>query len=89
MGEIIGSAIVLLAVVVLVGGGVTVVAHQLRPEPHSVESPRFRNHQAMARWIETILRDDKVNHAIPPADQERARTLLATFYDERPLRGAR
>ncbi len=89
MGEIIGSAIILIAVVVLVGGGISFAVHQLRPEPHTVDHPRFRNHLAMARWIEAMLRDDKVTPTIQSGDIARAKRLLAEFYDERPERSAK
>ena len=84
MGEVIGAAIVLIAVVILVGGGITVVVRQTRPDPNAIESPQYRNHLAMARWIEAILRDDMVACTIRAEEQERARTLLSTFYDEKP-----
>lgn len=89
MGEVIGSAIVLLAVVVMVGGGLAVVLHLVRHDPHAVESPRFRNHQAMARWIDAVLRTPGVAGEISSEDADRARHLLAEFYGERPMRGER
>lgn len=89
MGEVIGAAIVLIAVVILVGGGITVVVRQTRPDPNAVDSPRYRNHLAMARWIEAMLRDDMVSCTIRAEEQDRARQLLSTFYDEKPGRLAK
>ena len=84
MGEVLGAAIVLVAVVVLVSGGVGIVVRQTRPDPNALDSPRYRNHLAMARWIESMLRDEMVSCTIAAADQERGRRLLADFYGEKP-----
>jgi hypothetical protein len=43
----------------------------------------------MARWIETILRDEMVSCTIEADSQDRGRRLLAEFYDEKPGRGAK
>jgi hypothetical protein len=49
------------------------------------DSPQYRNHLNMARWIERQLRDDMVKVTIPPADHTEARRLLEQFYGERQL----
>jgi hypothetical protein len=55
------------------------------PPPALVAESRdaYRNHQGMARWIERQLNDDMVRVTLTAADQEKARDLLAEFYDER------
>jgi hypothetical protein len=44
VGEVIGAAIILVAVVFLVAGGITIVVRQTRPDPNAVNSPQYRNH---------------------------------------------
>ena len=58
MGEIIGGALVLVAVVALLGGGVTFMVRTNRAGRDTTEQPDYRNHLAMARWIEHALDDD-------------------------------
>ena len=47
------------------------------------DSPQYRNHLAMARWIERHLRDDMVAVTIPPPEKEEATRLLQQFYGDR------
>lgn len=49
------------------------------------DSPQYRNHLAMARWIERHLRDDMVAVTIPPAEKDEAARLLEQFYGERQV----
>lgn len=53
--------------------------------PGEIESAEaYRNHLAMARWIELQLKDDLVRTSVPEDEQARARRLLGEFYgDER------
>ncbi len=53
--------------------------------PSEVESVEaYRNHLAMARWIELQLKDDLVRSSVAAEEEERARRLLKDFYgDER------
>lgn len=51
------------------------------------DSPQYRNHLAMARWIERHLRDDMVAVTIPPAEKDEAARLLEQFYGERQVGG--
>jgi hypothetical protein len=53
--------------------------------PSEVESAEaYRNHLAMARWIELQLKDDLVRSSVAADEEERARRLLKDFYgDER------
>ena len=47
------------------------------------DSPQYRNHLAMARWIERHLRDDMVAVTIAPAEKDEAARLLQQFYGDR------
>jgi hypothetical protein len=49
------------------------------------DSPQYRNHLSMARWIERQLRDDMVQVTIAQAEKDEARRLLGDFYGERDL----
>ena len=82
MGEIIGGALVLVAVVALLGGGVTFMVRTNRAGRDTTEQPDYRNHLAMARWIEHALDDDMERVVIPEERQASARRLLAGFYRE-------
>jgi len=53
-----------------------------RVEIESAEA--YKNHLAMARWIELQLKDDLVRSSVDEAEQVRAKRLLEDFYgDER------
>jgi hypothetical protein len=82
VGELIAIVLVLVVVVVLLAGGITFAVKVTRPDPNAVESPQYRNHLAMARWIEHILNDDMVRVTIPADRQGSARKLLDEFYKE-------
>jgi hypothetical protein len=82
MGEVIGIVLILVIVVVLVGGGMTFAVRITKPDPNAVESPQFRNHLAMARWIEQAVNDDMVRVTIPSERQQSAKRLLDEFYRE-------
>lgn len=82
MGELIAIVLVLVLVVVLLAGGITFAVKVTRPDPNAIDSPQYRNHQAMARWIEHILDDDMVSVTIPADRQGSARKLLDEFYKE-------
>jgi hypothetical protein len=49
------------------------------------DSPQYRNHLGMARWIERQLRDDMVQVTIPGEEKRVARQLLEQFYGERQI----
>ncbi|MGI8793525.1 MAG: hypothetical protein ACR2H3_10155 [Acidimicrobiales bacterium] len=51
------------------------------------DSPQYRNHLAMARWIERHLRDDMVAVTIQSAEKTEAARLLEQFYGERQVGG--
>jgi hypothetical protein len=82
VGELIAIVLLLVLVVVLLAGGITFAVKVTRPDPNAVESPQYRNHLAMARWIEHILNDDMVSVTIPADRQGSARKLLDEFYKE-------
>ena len=42
----------------------------------------YRNHLAMARWIDLQLKDDLVRSSVPEDEQARAKRLLDEFYGE-------
>ena len=50
---------------------------------------QFRNHQAMARWIDRQLNDEMASASIPPEQRHAARELLAEFYGDDPRRELR
>jgi hypothetical protein len=50
--------------------------------PPGSEPAAYRNHLAMARWIEGRLSDDMVRPLLPAEEQERARGLLSEFYGD-------
>jgi hypothetical protein len=83
MGEVIGIVVILVIVVVLIGGGITFAVRITKPDPNAVESPQFRNHMAMARWIEQAVNDDMVRVTLAAEKQESAKKLLAEFYREK------
>ena len=80
MGEVIGIVLILVIVVVLIGGGMTFAVRITKPDPNALESPQFRNHMAMARWIEQAVNDDMVRVTIPAERQQSAKKLLDEFY---------
>jgi hypothetical protein len=82
VGEVIGIVLILVIVVVLIGGGMTFAVRITKPDPNAVESPQFRNHMAMARWIEQTVNDDMVRVTIPSDKQQAAKRLLDEFYRE-------
>lgn len=82
MGEVIGIVVILVIVVVLIGGGMTFAVRITKPDPNAVDSPQFRNHLAMARWIEQAVNDDMVRVTIPQERQQSAKRLLDEFYRE-------
>lgn len=45
---------------------------------------QFRNHQAMARWIDHQLSDEMASASIPSAERQAGRDLLAEFYGDEP-----
>lgn len=88
MGEVLGVLLLLVVGVPVVVGGVVWAARSLGAGPAlppalPASSLDFRNHQAMARWIERQLNDDMVRVTMTEDDQTTARKLLADFYDER------
>jgi hypothetical protein len=82
----VGEIIVLAVLIVVMGGvgtGLAAAAKTNRKERlDATETPEYRNHLAMARWIEHTLEDDMERVVVPEARQKRARTLLADFYKE-------
>lgn len=80
------TALVIAIVVFLVLGAISLAVFIARsessgPSPH--DSPDYRNHLAMARWIERQLNDDMVRVTVPEPAQVEARELLDRFYRER------
>lgn len=67
--------------VVLVAYVVMLMIRMMRRAQWPGDSPQYRNHLNMARWIERQLRDDMVNVTIPPAERTEAKKLLEDFYD--------
>lgn len=49
------------------------------------DSPQYRNHLGMARWIERQLGDDMVQVTIPEREKGEAHRLLEQFYGERHI----
>ena len=49
------------------------------------DSPQYRNHQGMARWIERQLGDDMVQVTISDREKVEARRLLGDFYGDRAI----
>lgn len=83
MGEVLAGAILLVVVVsVLVGSAVGLINYWRRAAP-DVDSPMYRNHLAMARWIEHGLADDMERATVPDERQHSARKLLSEFYKEK------
>ena len=88
MGEVLEVLVLLVVGVPVVVGGLVWAARSLgagppRPPALPTSSRDFRNHQAMARWIERQLNDDMVRVTLSEDDQAAAAKLLADFYDER------
>jgi hypothetical protein len=80
VGEVIVIVVILVIVVVLVGGGLTFAVRITKPDPNALESPLYRNHLAMARWIEQILNDEMVRVTIPAERQQAAKRLVDDFF---------
>lgn len=80
--EVIAGTIVLLVVVIIAVGGWAFVQKLAKASKDTVETPDYRNHLAMARWIEHTLDDEMERVVIPAPRQKTARTLLAEFYRE-------
>ncbi len=51
-----------------------------RGEIESAEA--YKNHLAMARWIELQLKDDLVRSSVEEQEQARAKRLLEEFYGD-------
>jgi hypothetical protein len=81
------ARILVLAVIVFLGLGAAYLAVLLsraaRREALPTDSPVYRNHLGMARWIERSLGDDMVRVTIPEREQREAQRLLEQFYGER------
>lgn len=75
---LIASVIVAIVLVVYL---VMLMISMMRRAQWPGDSPQYRNHLGMARWIERQLRDDMVNVTIPPVDRSEAKKLLEEFYD--------
>lgn len=75
---LVASVIVAIVLVVYV---VLLMFRMMRRAQWPGDSPQYRNHLGMARWIDRQLRDDMVNVTIPPIDRAEARKLLEEFYD--------
>jgi hypothetical protein len=81
---VIVALAVLCAVVVTAVLTYAVAGQHRAPPPRELlpSSPEYRNHQAMARWIERRLDDEMVRPLLGEADQSEARRLLTDFYGE-------
>jgi hypothetical protein len=71
--------------VVAAGYLVLVSARMVRRSSWPGDSPQYRNHLGMARWMERQLGDDMVQVTIPPHEKAEARRLLEDFYGERRI----
>lgn len=71
-------------VVVICAAVVAVVATSRTPPPRELlpSAPEYRNHQAMARWIQRRVDDELLRPMLAEADQVEARRLLGEFYGE-------
>jgi hypothetical protein len=80
--------VLLAAVVVAVLVAVYIVLQLIRMTKRATwpgDSPQYRNHLSMARWMERQLRDDMVQVSIPPPEKAEAQRLLEQFYGERQI----
>lgn len=80
--------LVVVAVVCLLVGAlyaVLAISRLVRRAAWPGDSPQYRNHLGMARWIERQLRDDMVQVTIAQPEKDEARRLLEGFYGERHL----
>lgn len=82
MGEVIALVLVLIIVVSVLGGGAYFVVGVNRSHRPEVDSQSYKNHLALARWVEHCLADDMVRPIIPEVKQQSAKKLLAEFYDD-------
>ncbi len=76
-----------LVVLLLVGGVYLALAivQTVRRAAWPGDSPQYRNHLGMARWIERQLHDDMVQVTIPDDQKRAAQQLLEQFYGERQI----
>ena len=76
-----------LLVFLLIGGVYLALAivQTVRRAAWPGDSPQYRNHLGMARWIERQLRDDMVQVTIPKEEKQAAQQLLEQFYGERQI----
>ncbi len=80
--------LVVVAVVFLLVGtfyAVLAIGRLVRRAAWPGDSPQYRNHLGMARWIERQLRDDMVQVTIPEEEKRAARQLLERFYGEKEI----
>jgi hypothetical protein len=88
VGDGVIRVLVLAAVVFLLIGAfyaVLAITRLVRRSAWPGDSPQYRNHLGMARWIERQLRDDMVQVTIPEPEKHEARRLLERFYGERHI----
>lgn len=82
MGDVLAAVIVLVVVIVMITGGVGALWHTSKDAKPETQRPEYRNHLAMARWIEHTLDDDMERVVVPENRQRIARKLLSEFYRE-------
>jgi len=73
--------VLVVAIVVVTIYLAALIARMVRRAQWPGDSPQYRNHLTMARWIERQLRDDMVNVTIPQSERIEAKRLLEEFYD--------
>ena len=79
--------LIALAIFLLLGGVYLAVSivQSVKRAAWPGDSPQYRNHLGMARWIERQLREDMVQVTIPTEEKRAARQLLEQFYGERQI----
>lgn len=83
MGEVLAGTVILIAVVSLLVGAAVAIPRAFRASAPEVDTPTYRNHLGMARWIEHVLLDDLERACVPEDRQQAARKLLSAFYNEK------
>ena len=82
---------VVVVVIIMIGLYVVSSMRATRSEPiigsgsqrGEIESAgAYKNHLAMARWIELQLKDDLVRSSVEEQEQARAKRLLEEFYGD-------
>lgn len=80
MGEVVGGILLIVIFGSFIGLMVFAVLPR-KPQPNNGELD-YKNHLAMAIWIDHQLRDDMVSCTISESDKKLAHKLLNEFYKE-------